>query len=157
MKKHSRTTHGHYYEPEFRAWSNMRKRCSPKSPSYHWYAHVKVCEPWAASYEAFLADVGRRPSERHSLDRINPAGNYEPGNVRWADRATQSRNTRLHCTSKTGIRGVSWSDEKRKWRVAIYVDNRQRHVGYFDDLDTAAKARKEAEAKLWGNTPERQP
>jgi len=140
--------HGHYYEPEFQTWKNMLARVFNPRWGEH-YAHVKVWGDWAASYRVFLADVGRRPTAAHSLDRIDPNGSYRPDNVRWATKTTQSRNTRNHKTSKTGIRGVTWSVSKNKWRAAIYVNNRQRHVGYFDDLEAAAKARKLAEAQHW--------
>ena len=141
--------HGRYHEPEFRAWSNMHKRVS--EPRWQrWYGAVTVCEAWF-DYDTFLRDVGRRPTAKHSLDRIDPAGSYAPGNVRWATRATQSRNTKIHCTNKSGARGVSWSKSKNKWRASIYVDNRQRFVGYFDSLDAAAAARKQAEVTYWGD------
>lgn len=142
------TKHGHYYEAEFRTWSNMKKRCS--DPRYaRWYGGVKICDRWVESYEDFLADVGARPSPKHSLDRIDPSGNYEPSNVRWVLHNVQTRNTRNHCTNKTGVRGVSWSAAKNKWRAAIYVDNKQKHVGYFTTLDAAAEARKLAEERYW--------
>lgn len=142
------TRHGRYYEPEFRAWSNMKKRCS--DPRFaRWYKDVKVCDRWLASYDDFLADVGRRPTAKHSLDRIDPKGNYEPENVRWVLHNVQARNTRNHCTNKTGVRGVSWSKAKQKWRAAIYVDNKQKHIGYFDSIEGAAAARKAAEERFW--------
>jgi hypothetical protein len=142
--------HGFYSEPEFRAWSNMKKRCAEARWS-KWYGHVKICDRWRESYEHFLADVGRRPSEKHSLDRIDPTRGYEPGNVRWATRAAQSRNTKNHETNKTGVRGVSWSPSKHKWRCAIYVNNKQKHLGYFDDIQRAAEARKRAEDLFWND------
>lgn len=141
--------HGHYFEPEYRVWSNMHKRVT--LPRFQpWYAHVKVCERWQ-SYENFVQDVGRRPSDQHSLDRIDVAKGYEPDNVRWATRATQSRNTKNHCTNKSGVRGVSWSKSKNKWRASIYVANKQKFVGYFETIDAAAAARKVAEDKYWGD------
>lgn len=143
-------THGHYYEPEFQTWKNMLTRVFNPRWADH-YAHVKVWGDWVVSYKVFLADVGRRPSPAHSLDRIDPAGNYCPANVRWATKTTQSRNTRNHRTSKTGIRGVTWSASKQKWRAAIYVDNKQKHIGYFTDVNDAASARKAAEEKMWTN------
>ncbi len=87
-------------QPEYGNWDSMLKRCyNPKSDSYHRYGGfnppVTVCEEWRNSYEAFLRDMGRRPSPVHTLDRYpNPHGNYEPGNVRWATVTEQGRNRR---------------------------------------------------------------
>jgi hypothetical protein len=51
-----------------------------------------MCARWRDSFEAFLSDVGWKPSPEHSLDRIDVNGNYEPGNVRWATRSEQAYN-----------------------------------------------------------------
>lgn len=55
---------------------------------------ISVCAAWHESFEQFLADVGRRPSPRHSIDRIDNNRGYEPGNVRWATQTQQTRNKR---------------------------------------------------------------
>lgn len=139
--------HGRYYEPEYRVWSNMHKRCSdPRFAT--WYGHVRICDAWR-DYETFLADVGRKPSPDASFDRVDPKGHYEPNNVRWASRTVQSRNTKLHVTSKTKARGVSWSKAKLKWRAAIYVDNKQKHLGYYVSFADAVAARKRGEQLYW--------
>lgn len=74
----------------------MIARCTrPSSNRYARYGGrgIRVCARWLDSYEAFLADVGRRPSPTHSLDRFpDNNGNYEPGNVRWATETEQQRN-----------------------------------------------------------------
>lgn len=63
-----------------------------------------MCEEWRNSYPAFLAHVGRRPSPKHSIDRIRVNGNYEPGNVKWATDTEQSRNRRSnHMITFNGI------------------------------------------------------
>jgi hypothetical protein len=126
----------------------MLKRCSHPQFS-KWYGKIKVCDKWKLSYDAFCKDVGPKPSSAHTLDRIDPSGDYEPSNVRWATRTVQSRNTKLHDTNKTGARGVSWSKAKGRWRAAIYVNNKQTHIGYFADFAAAVAARKAAELRLW--------
>lgn len=82
---------------EYHAWQSMLQRCgNPNNPGWANYGgrSITVCERWQESFENFLADMGNRPSSRHSLDRINNEGNYEPGNVRWATREQQNRNNR---------------------------------------------------------------
>lgn len=90
---------GGQVSPEHACWSAMLSRCeNPNDAAFDAYggAGVEVCEAWH-SFVKFYADVVRRPSPNHSLDRYpNPHGNYEPGNVRWATAQQQSRNRRTN-------------------------------------------------------------
>jgi len=77
----------------------MNKRCTnPNHEAYHRYGGmgVKVAPEWRHDFAAFLAYVGKRPGPGYSIDRINPWGSYEPGNVRWATRLEQANNQRRH-------------------------------------------------------------
>lgn len=80
--------------PEYRAWKNMKARCNAPSANKVNYKtnKISVCEAWKNNYERFLSDMGLRPSERHSLDRIDNKMGYSPENCRWADQKTQCGN-----------------------------------------------------------------
>lgn len=86
--------------PEWRTWISMRRRCTdPDSTGYENYGGrgISVCQRWLGSFEAFLTDVGRRPSDKYTIDRYpDNDGNYEPTNVRWATRSQQRANQRPH-------------------------------------------------------------
>ena len=82
---------------EYRSWVEMRRRCTNRnSIGYRYYGGrgIAVCERWS-SFENFLADMGKKPTPRHSIDRYpNNDGNYEPGNCRWATAKQQASNRR---------------------------------------------------------------
>lgn len=100
IKREERTTHGMSRNPEFKgeygAWQNMIQRTTnPNHPLYGDYGArgISTCERWK-KFENFFADMGKRPSDKHSLDRINVNGNYRPENCRWATLEEQSFNKR---------------------------------------------------------------
>jgi len=127
---------------EYRAWTNMMARVSATGGQcYKDYVcrGIKVCERWKDPRN-FIADMGKRPSHRHSLDRIDNDGNYEPGNCRWVVKSTQMHNTReLMSTNTSGFRGVSWSKIKKKWVARICNKGRQIALGTFDTAAEAAQ------------------
>lgn len=92
MTSEQKSTFGEWRYMGYTCWLAMIDRCTdPRYANYHRYGGrgIQVCDQWRQSYEAFLADMGERPSRDHSLDRIDNDGNYEPGNVRWATRYEQ--------------------------------------------------------------------
>lgn len=89
-------THGKTGTRTFRCWIKMRERCyKPSSESdarLYRDKGVTVCDRWRHSFTEFLNDMGECPAG-HSIDRIDPKRNYEPGNCRWATPIIQGRNT----------------------------------------------------------------
>lgn len=89
-------SHGRSKTPEFTAWLGAKVRCyNPKYYLFRRYGGrgIKVCDKWLNSFEAFYADMGPKPSPKHSLDRHpDRDGNYEPENCRWATGSEQARN-----------------------------------------------------------------
>lgn len=146
----NRVTHGHTVNsrasPEHRAWWSMIERCENEDhAAFHNYGGrgISVCERWRTSFVQFLEDVGDRPGVGYSLDRINNDGNYEPGNVRWATRTQQARNTRhtlnlsydgrSQCLSdwarEIGISKNALSDRlKRGWSIEKALTTPRRHM-----------------------------
>lgn len=86
--------HGMFGTPEYNIWALMLQRClNSKAIAYKRYGArgITVCERWL-TFENFYADMGARPSPKHSIDRINNDGNYELANCRWATRSQQNKN-----------------------------------------------------------------
>lgn len=96
LKRERATRHGGTNAPEYGCWLSMRSRClcpSNVAAAYYSGRGITIAPCWS-DFATFLADVGPRPSPEHSLDRIDNARGYEPGNVRWATKAEQGRNRR---------------------------------------------------------------
>jgi hypothetical protein len=100
-----RQTHGHAPQGErsltYKSYTNMITRCeNPRAINYERYggAGINVCDRWRhgenglSGFECFLADMGERPSRRHSIDRIHSTLDYEPNNCRWVVSRVQSLN-----------------------------------------------------------------
>lgn len=93
----AKTKHGMTGTREYKCWLNMKRRCYEKTNNrYHVYGAlgIKVCPEWKDDFAQFYKDMGPAPTPSHTIDRIDVRGNYEPGNVRWADPETQANNKR---------------------------------------------------------------
>jgi len=110
--------HGGCYTAEYSIWQAMRCRCKgigKKSAKNYKDRGIRFCDRWN-NFENFLADLGLRPSNKHTLDRIDNNKGYSPENCRWADRITQANNT-------TRVKIISWNG------VTKTVSEWARHLG----------------------------
>lgn len=141
LRIHGETTHN-TQTAEYRCWRLVKARCyGIRNNMYKNYGArgVVMCDRWKSGedefdgYQCFLLDMGRKPSLKHSIDRIDVNGNYEPGNCRWATPMEQGANMRrnvylefaglrLHLAEwgrRTGIKSgvISIRMNQLKWSV----------------------------------------
>lgn len=94
--KHGQALMSGEFASEYAIWKSMRQRClNSRCVDYPAYGGrgITVCESWG-DFSKFIEDMGPRPSTKHSLDRINNGGDYEPANCRWATPTQQANNRR---------------------------------------------------------------
>lgn len=125
-----RVPHGFSKTSEFSIWDHMRRRCyAPKESGYDIYGArgIRVCERWRNSFVNFYADMGPRPTKKHSIERRDNDGDYCPENCYWATWREQSRNKRsnhnitingiTHCIKDWAeISGVHFATIINRWR-----------------------------------------
>jgi hypothetical protein len=113
-------THGMSKTPEWYAYWAATRRCSPNNKEKREDYYDRGIRFKFDSFEQFFSEVGLKPSPKHSLDRINNDGHYEPGNVRWATATQQIRNQR--CGNCTKYKAQIFELEKRVKELQLEVD-----------------------------------
>jgi len=119
----------------------MRQRCmNPKVDRYPHYGGrgIKIAPEWD-DFSVFLEDMGPPPTPKHSIERKDVDGDYEPSNCVWATRNEQAVNTQKRSDNTSGYVGVfkngsGWG-AKLNWKREIH------HIGTFRTKEEAAKAR----------------
>jgi hypothetical protein len=111
--------------PEHRVWKGMITRCENQGRDFYpryGGRGIKVCREWRESFPQFLADMGHRPSDRHTLERKDNDGDYEPSNCRWATMVEQGQNTsRTHRITFRGetLGANAWARRLRRAKRTI--------------------------------------
>lgn len=140
--------HGKYNTPEYNCYLSIRKRClNPNHKSYDYYGGrgISISESWKNSFETFLKDMGERPSNKHSIDRINNELGYSKENCKWSTKTEQSRNVRTNriieyngqrkCLSEWAeIIGVSWQNLYYKLIVSKNYQLEKLLEGKYDSV-----------------------
>lgn len=95
--KDANTSHNMSRTKIYKVWASMVSRCS--NPDDHAFEHygargINVCDQWKASFARFLEDMGQRPTDGHSIERVNNDLGYGPGNCVWIKQERQAQNTR---------------------------------------------------------------
>lgn len=136
----------------YSAWRNMHQRC--ENPTYKFYKDyggrgIKVCERWSGEkgLANFIEDMSPKTTPKHTLDRKNGNGDYEPDNVRWATPTEQNHNMRLRRDNTSGAKGVDFDKRSNKWRARIKSHGVDTHIGYFKTKEQAILARKDFERR----------
>lgn len=151
LRKDNMTKHGMCKTRFYSIWSNIINRCKHESsPNYKYYGGrgITVCNEWLTFenfkddlFESYNAHVLKHGEKNTTIDRIDVDGNYELGNVTWATMQEQSVNKRIRTGNTSGHVGIGYVKRIKKWRARVTENSKEIHIGVFDTLEEAVKAR----------------
>jgi hypothetical protein len=148
-------THGASYTPEYRIWAGIKTRCCNKnSNGYTNYGKrgIQICSRWLDSFETFLADMGPRPSSKHSIDRIDNDGDYTPENCRWTTGTEQCNNKQNNHLLSAFEKTLTLTEWAKVVNMPEHVIRKRLNRGY-----TAEEALYSGRYKTGPNTAGRRP
>ena len=133
--------------PEYRAWSDMKQRCNnPNNRCYQYYgARGITYDPRWESFDAFIEDMGFRPSPQHTLDRTDCNGNYELSNCRWVTQSENLSNRRLFFIRKSSPTRYIHKCRNNRFRVKMLLRKGKMHYKEFKTLEEAMDYRSDTE------------
>lgn len=124
-----------------------RQRCYNKNDrAYKNYGArgITVCKEWRGdtwAYINYVESLLDAYKEGYTVDRINNDGNYEPGNMRWANMHIQTTNQRRFDDNTDNYAGIGWHKRDKKWTASIEVNRKTTYLGYYDSVKSALIAR----------------
>jgi hypothetical protein len=136
---------GPFPRGEYSIWYGMVRRCTnPRDHRFPYYGGrgSGVSARWRHDFMAFFADLGPRPSPGHSIDRLDNARGYEPGNCRWATRSQQQRNK----PRRANAVGACYLRRNDRWQARINIHARAVFLGTFKSKEEAMAAYRGARA-----------
>jgi hypothetical protein len=145
MSSKRNTTHGMAGRPEYNSWASLRSRCLSKTdPGYSYYGGrgIKICDRWVDSFENFYADMGARPSTKHSIDRINNEEGYSKRNCRWATRKEQARNKRNNVILTFNGKTLCAPDWERKTGIRATIIRQRISRGWSEERSLTQTVRR---------------
>lgn len=133
-------------QPEYWILHGMKQRCYyEKNTHYPRYGGrgIKICDRWKQPLGIwnFIEDMGRRPSRKHTVERIDNDGDYTPDNCKWATYQEQARNRKIRSDNKVGLSGINYDKTNKRWVARkTRLDGKRVCLGYFKDIEEAKKA-----------------
>ena len=130
-------THGLGSTKLYNIWTKMKDRIlNPKNKAYTDYGGrgITICDEWKNDFMSFYnwaMSNGYEENKGLSIDRIDNDGNYCPENCRWTTQTIQARNQRIRKNNTSGYRGVSFREDRNKYKAQICVNNKNKGLGYF--------------------------
>jgi hypothetical protein len=135
--------HGLSQAREYKIYYGMLDRCNnPLNPNYEYYGGrgITVCDRWLESFENFIEDMGMRPDESYSVERVNNNLGYSSENCKWATKSEQAYNRRKieNCTSDHI--GVHFDKRIKRFVARVWLNKKRINLGSYIDQDSAAEA-----------------
>ena len=159
-RKSACASHGKSNTKLYSIWKNIKMRCyNPQSEFYYCYGGkgITMCDEWKDNFDSFYSWAVTNgydpdaPFMKCTIDRINVNDNYCPENCRWVDKFVQAMNHGIQKNNTSGVRGVKWDNECKRWYAQININNKRIYLGRFNNKDDAIVARLNAELTYLGD------